>query len=137
MRESAEKAKMITLASQQKAESTEALLSGLTQLKEAVSALRSSAEKMTAPAVTQLEAELKTLSHFTYAQTLSLSSMIISDFPEIFSEFRGRWFSLLWRARRDGFGGRDFHSRCDGHPNTMTVILDTEGHIFGGFTPVV
>jgi hypothetical protein len=30
----------------------------------------------------------------------------------------------------------NFHGRCDGHTNTLTVIFDTEGNIFGGFTPV-
>jgi hypothetical protein len=58
------------------------------------------------------------------------------DFPEIFTEFRGKRFSVLWRGSRDGFGPRDFHSRCDGHANTLTVILDTKGNVFGGFTPV-
>jgi hypothetical protein len=62
--------------------------------------------------------------------------MIISDFPEIFSEFRGKHFSLLWRGSRDGFGARDFHKRCNGHANTLVVILDPAGNIFGGFTPV-
>jgi hypothetical protein len=62
--------------------------------------------------------------------------MIISDFPMIFAEFRGKQFSLLWRGSRDGFSAHNFHSRCDGHANTLTVILDTDGNIFGGFTPV-
>jgi uncharacterized coiled-coil protein SlyX len=63
-------------------------------------------------------------------------SKIISDFPEIFAQFRGKRFTLLWRGSRDGFGARDFHSRCDGHRNTLTLILDVGGSIFGGFTPV-
>jgi hypothetical protein len=63
-------------------------------------------------------------------------SQIISDFPEIFAEFRKKQFSLLWRGSRDGFEAKDFHGRCDGHSNTLTVILDTEGNIFGGFTPL-
>jgi hypothetical protein len=63
-------------------------------------------------------------------------SVIISDFPAIFADFREKRFSLLWRGSRDGFGVGDFHSRCDGHANTLTVILDTNGNIFGGFTPV-
>jgi hypothetical protein len=63
-------------------------------------------------------------------------SRIISDFPEIFAEFRGKQFSLLWRGRRDGFKAKDFQRRCDGHSNTLTVILDTKGNIFGGFTPL-
>jgi hypothetical protein len=63
-------------------------------------------------------------------------SQIISEFPEIFAEFRKKQFSLLWRGSRDGFKAKDFHDRCDGHANTLTVILDTKGNIFGGFTPV-
>jgi hypothetical protein len=63
-------------------------------------------------------------------------SLIVSSFPEIFAEFQEKRFSLLWRGSRDGFSGRDFHSRCDGHANTLTVILDTKENVFGGFTPV-
>jgi hypothetical protein len=66
----------------------------------------------------------------------SLDSRIISGFPEIFAEFRGKRFSLLWRGSRDGFAAQEFHRRCDGHANTLTVILDTQGNVFGGFTPV-
>jgi hypothetical protein len=66
----------------------------------------------------------------------ALDSEIISDFPEIFAEFRGKRFSLLWRGGRDGFGARDFHGRCDGHANTLTLIEDTDGNIFGAFTPL-
>jgi hypothetical protein len=66
----------------------------------------------------------------------SLSSLIVPDFPEIFAEFRGKRFQNLWRGGRDGFGADAFHGRCDGHANTLTVILDTDGNIFGGFTPV-
>jgi hypothetical protein len=42
----------------------------------------------------------------------------------------------LWRGSRDGFGARDFHSRCDGHANTLTFIEDVSGNLFGAFTPV-
>jgi hypothetical protein len=63
-------------------------------------------------------------------------SQIISDFPEIFAEFQGKRFWLRWRGSRDGFGAKEFHRRCDGRANTLTVILDTKGNIFGGFTPV-
>jgi hypothetical protein len=66
----------------------------------------------------------------------ALDSVIISDFPEIFDEFRGKRFSLLWRGGRDGFGERDFHNRCDGHANTLTLIQDINENIFGGFAPV-
>jgi uncharacterized coiled-coil protein SlyX len=64
------------------------------------------------------------------------ASLIVADFPALFAEFRGKSFKLLWRGSRDGFGALDFHGRCDGHKNTLTLIQDTEGNIFGGFTPV-
>jgi hypothetical protein len=59
-----------------------------------------------------------------------------SSFPPLFDEFRGKRFALLWRGSRDGFGARDFHGRCDGRANTLTLILDTGGNGFGGFTPL-
>jgi hypothetical protein len=65
-----------------------------------------------------------------------MDSEIVSAFPGIFAEFRRQQFKLLWRGSRDGFGASEFHCRCDGHANTLTVILDTEGNIFGGFAPV-
>jgi hypothetical protein len=65
-----------------------------------------------------------------------LHSLIISDIPEIFAEFRGKQFSFLWRSSRDVFGASKFHVRCDGHGSTLIVILDTKENIFGGFTPV-
>jgi hypothetical protein len=66
----------------------------------------------------------------------ALGSVIIVDFLDVFAQFRGKRFLLLWRGGRDGFGARDFHSRCDGHAKTLTLILDTNGNIFGGFTLV-
>jgi hypothetical protein len=36
----------------------------------------------------------------------------------------------------DCFGGINFHGRCDGRANTLTLILDTGGNVFGGFTPL-
>jgi hypothetical protein len=65
-----------------------------------------------------------------------LDSQIISEFPDIFAEFKGKHSELLWRGSRDGFRAQKFHRLCDGHANTLTVILDTKGNIFGGFTPV-
>jgi hypothetical protein len=43
---------------------------------------------------------------------------------------------LLWRGSRDGFKARTFHERCDGHRNTLTLIRDTKGNIFGGVTRI-
>jgi uncharacterized coiled-coil protein SlyX len=70
------------------------------------------------------------------AATPHLASQIISDFPSIFSEFRGKRFDLLWRGTRDGFNASEFHRRCDGRGNTVTIIEAIGGFIFGGFTPI-
>jgi hypothetical protein len=67
---------------------------------------------------------------------VGFDSLIVSHFPNIFAEFLPMRFSLLWQGSRDGFGARDFHSRCDGDANSLTVILDTNGNVFGGFRPV-
>jgi hypothetical protein len=64
------------------------------------------------------------------------NSSIVHDFPAFFADFKKKKFTLLWRGSRDGFGEGGFHRRCDGHQNTLSLILDTQGNIFGGFTPV-
>jgi hypothetical protein len=47
-----------------------------------------------------------------------------------------KW-SLLYRGSRDGFQGKDFHWKCDGHANTLTIVKAKESsYIFGGFTTV-
>ena len=47
-----------------------------------------------------------------------------------------KW-SLLYRATRDGFGAKDFHSKCDNHSNTLTIFKAKQSsNIFGGFTSV-
>jgi hypothetical protein len=65
-----------------------------------------------------------------------LDSLIVSSLPLLLDEFRGKRFVLLWRGSRDGFGAEDFHGRCDGRANTLTLILDTDVNVFGGFTPL-
>ncbi len=46
-------------------------------------------------------------------------------------------WSLLYRGTRDGFDSGDFHSRCDNHSNTLTILKAKESKfIFGGFTTV-
>jgi hypothetical protein len=43
---------------------------------------------------------------------------------------------LLWRGSRDGFRAEDFRRRCDDHANTLTLISDQNGNVFGGFTSI-
>jgi hypothetical protein len=70
------------------------------------------------------------------AQIARLDSLIVSEYPPLFEEFRMKRWTVLWRGSRDGFTAKGFHRRCDRHANTLTLILDTDGNVFGGFTPV-
>jgi hypothetical protein len=113
------------------------LLKGKTDLLQTSQESTATAQNITTATLTQLQSDVCVLKGWTGPPIPPGSrGAIFSDFPAIFSEFRGKRFSLLWRGRRDGFGAGEFHSRCDGHANTLTVILDTNGNIFGGFTPV-
>ena len=40
---------------------------------------------------------------------------------------------LLYRATRDGFTVDEFHSKCDGKANTITIIKNNLDFVFGGF----
>jgi hypothetical protein len=65
-----------------------------------------------------------------------MDSLIVREDPPLFEEFQMKTWVLLWRASRDGFTAREFHRRCDGHKNTLMLSEDTDGNVFGGFTPV-
>ena len=43
-------------------------------------------------------------------------------------------YRLLFKAKRDGFGSRDFHSKCDNKRYTVSFVKSKEGRRFGGFT---
>ena len=43
-------------------------------------------------------------------------------------------YTLLFRASKDGFKAGNFHSKCDGKNNTVTLVEATNGKRFGGFT---
>jgi len=69
-----------------------------------------------------------------------MDSTIVSSAQEIsfisLISFENKSFSLLWRGSRDGFDAAAFHRLCDGEANTVTVIKNTNGFIFGGFASV-
>jgi len=47
-----------------------------------------------------------------------------------------KW-TLIYRGTRDGFGFNEFHSECDGHNNTLTILkAKGSSYIFGGFTSI-
>jgi hypothetical protein len=41
--------------------------------------------------------------------------------------------NLLYRATRDGFTSKAFHSKCDGKGNTITIIKNNLNYVFGGY----
>ncbi len=51
----------------------------------------------------------------------------LCDFPE------SQGWDLKYRASRDGFSAQNFHTKCDGLSNTLTIIKTTNGNIFGAF----
>jgi hypothetical protein len=68
----------------------------------------------------------------------AIDSKIVNRVPALFEDVFGaaKTFQLLYRGSRDGFEAAAFHDRCDGHPNTISLILSTNGCIFGGYTPI-
>jgi hypothetical protein len=78
--------------------------------------------------------------HFKYFQFDRFKSKILTGQQPFelmkLCEFRPEdKFNLLYRASRDGFDSNDFHSKCDGHPNTLSIFKASgSSFIFGGFT---
>jgi hypothetical protein len=49
---------------------------------------------------------------------------------------KDKW-TLLYRGTRDGFAVANFHSKCDNHSNTLTIVkANGSSYIFGGFTSI-
>jgi len=44
-----------------------------------------------------------------------------------------KW-KLIYKAKKDGFGASDFHSKCDCYQNSFVIIKSTNGNVFGGYT---
>jgi hypothetical protein len=90
-----------------------------------------------AGSVEQLRADIAALKEVVLQPRFRLlDSLIVPDFPRLFKEFRAKRWALLWRGSRDSFGAEEFHRRCDGRADTLTLIVDTDGNMFGGFTSV-
>jgi hypothetical protein len=65
------------------------------------------------------------------------SSILTKDLVKdliILCDFKDIKLNLLYRGSRDGFSANNFHVKCDGSSNTLTVIKSTQGNIFGGYT---
>lgn len=49
-------------------------------------------------------------------------------------KFRDQKWYLKYRGSRDGFKSENFHNKCDGLSNTLTVIQTENKAVFGGYT---
>ena len=56
-----------------------------------------------------------------------------SDLNKLCQFPKSQGWDLKYRASRDGFSGKNFHTKCDGVSNTLTIIKTTNGNIFGAF----
>ena len=45
-------------------------------------------------------------------------------------------YTLIFKASQDGFTPNDFHHKCDGQSNTLTIVRNTYNKVFGGYTPI-
>lgn len=89
----------------------------------------------------KVEKEMKDLLH-QVRKGIAIGSQIIryDEFNFIESAVRKtmnknvKFFNLLYRGSRNGFRAQDFHEKCDGKKNTITVVLTRNGRRFGGFT---
>jgi len=58
-----------------------------------------------------------------------------SDFANnIVQWLPNRKFQLLYKASADGFASEDFHKKCDNKGATLTLILSSNGFLFGGYS---
>ena len=45
-----------------------------------------------------------------------------------------QYYTLIYRASRDGFGRNDFQNKCDNVIGTVVLVKSEKSFIFGGFT---
>jgi hypothetical protein len=115
-------------------EASEALIKEVSVLKEALETQKSVTLAVVAGVEQLLRAEFSSglAQALPPATDVGLDSFIISSMSSILSEFSNNKWGLLYRGSRDGYRAQSFDRKCDNHKNTLTVILDTHGHIFGG-----
>lgn len=67
-----------------------------------------------------------------------LFSKITNDSKTINAFFKAKITkaNLLYRASQHDFSAHKFHELCDGHTNTLTIIITEHDKIIGGYTPL-
>ena len=80
--------------------------------------------------------EYKRLNSSAFINSSILTNELGIKFLDLINYPSNLNLSLIYQASRDGFKAKDFHLKCDGYLNTLTVIKASNGNIFGGFTTV-
>ena len=82
--------------------------------------------------VNKIETHL--LLHTSTINSLILNKDQVKDLINLCGFTDKQKWKLLYRASNHGFSAANFHSKCDGQSNTLTIIRTTLGYVFGGFT---
>jgi hypothetical protein len=116
-----------------------ALLGRLLRLEAEKTTLRSTAETISTPELTQWEADVRTLKDSTLQSDVALlkgrmdSLQILQQSAAV---GQSDVIAALGPLQSDMKTLKEHPGRCDGDANTLTVILDADGNIFGGFSPL-
>jgi hypothetical protein len=74
-----------------------------------------------------------------YRNKAFINSTILNNKKELIDKlyeitnFEHKNWVLIYRATRDGFSSSNFHSKCNYHSSTLTLIKTTKSFVFGGF----
>jgi hypothetical protein len=75
----------------------------------------------------QCTPEVKGLSYYN-------TKTIIKEISSILKDDKSKW-EMIYKGTWDGFKAKNFHDKCDNHPNTITII-SANNHTFGGFVSI-
>ena len=83
------------------------------------------------------------VAHVKTAGSVVMDSLILKaeTNEKVLKDKLGEWckgidFELLYRGSIDGFGATHFHELCNDEGRTLTLVKNSSGHVFGGFTSV-
>jgi hypothetical protein len=62
------------------------------------------------------------------------ASVLVTEFSLIYVTFPEKRFTVLFHRSSDRFQAGNFHPGCEHHPGTLTIILDSNGNVWGGYT---
>jgi hypothetical protein len=112
----------------------------LEQLKELKQMTKNLEKNKFEPRIPDIGNSFGTLTLKTYTSDHLLTSQILSqsqcmELMNLCEFSHGVKWTLLYRGSRDGFGAHNFHAKCDGKSQTLTLLKAKDSKfIFGGFT---